>query len=407
MIGDADELCGTTTGCAGAKAAIWWPTGARAGGWATAHRGQTSAVTRQRPPDPVTRLAHHIHRPDPANRTAPPRPAGAPPVCPPTRRRRRRPQPASRSRLPRRVGPTAADQEEAVADIVRNSHGVQERAICLRLAVQTCTAAPARATWSVVVVRTAFDPAASGDCWGTHAAYTPGGLALARYRTGETCGPVVARNGGPAYETSGVASPCPGNEAPRQHVHHDVLAQPCSHPARRHETSRADRPLSAGQAARVGEQEVTPARVPLRPCARTQRRCESARDRPDRERAPTRPPKKKPSAGSGIETLSLFVTDRPRPTSWTGRGRPSSRADAAKVRLGVCAPARRPGSPHPPCGVCPTQSAPRPWPQNPLLLLECLEAIVTTPPPTPARTPRMAVQPRALHGRRNGGATIG
>jgi len=314
------------------------------------------AVTVDSAPDPGTRLADHITR-----RILPTAPASAQRVL----SQLVAAAPAAAADVQTRVSitfrPAASptpprDQHDAVADIVRTLPGLTDSlASCGVSVLGRATAADL-----VGIVRTAFDPAARGDV--ERMLHTPGGLALARYLDWETCGPVVAEERWDRYEhDTGTSVTFAWHEAPRQHVHHDVLARLLAPGPAPKRVTLLYRPLPAGQAARVVESEVNAAafRSALR---RTQRRDESARDATDRERALRAA--REEAVGAGIGLMSLFVTVTVVDPTQLDRAVADveARADAAKVRLRRMRASQAAGfATTLPCGVCPPQLA-RTWP---------------------------------------------
>jgi hypothetical protein len=314
------------------------------------------AVTVDSAPDPGTRLADHITR-----RILPTAPASAQRVL----RQLVATAPAAAADVETRVSitfrPAASatpprDQDEAVADIVRTLPGLQDGLSACGLTVLS----RATAADLVAIVRTAFDPAARGDV--QRMLHIPGGLTLAQYLDWETCGPVVAEERWDRYvHDTGVSVSFAWHEAPRQHVHHDVLARLLAPGPAPKRVTLLYRPLPAGQAARVVESEVNAAafRATLR---RTQRRDESARDATDRERALRAA--REEAVGAGVGLMSLFVTVTVLDIAHLDRAVADieARADAAKIRLRRLRASQAAGfAVGLPCGVCPPQLA-RTWP---------------------------------------------
>ena len=315
------------------------------------------AVTVDSAPDPGTRLSDYI-----ARRILPSAPTSAQHVL----RHLVDAAPAAAADVETRVcitfRPAAAptprhDDTEAVADISRTLPGLQDALAGCGLTVL----GRASAADLVGIVRTAFDPAVRGDV--ARMLHTPGGLALAQYLDWETCGPVTAEEHLDRYEhDSGVSVSFAWHEAPRQHVHHDVLARllaPGPFPKR---VTLLYRPLPAGQAARIVEQEVNAAafRSALR---RSQHRDESARDATDRERAMRAA--REEATGAGVGLMSLFVTVTVIDPDHLGRAVADieARADAAKIRLRRMRASQAAGfATTLPCGICPPQLAHH-WPR--------------------------------------------
>jgi hypothetical protein len=314
------------------------------------------AVTVDTAPDPGTRLADHI-----TARILPTAPASAQQVL----RQLVASAPATAADVHTRVSitfrPAASptpprDTNEAVAEIVGTLPGLQDNlSTCGLTVLGRATAADL-----VGIVRTAFDPAARGDV--ERMLHTPGGLSLARYLDWETCGPITAEEHLDRYEHDGGTSVTfAWHEAPRQNVHHDVLARLLSPGPAPKRVTLLYRPLPAGQAARVLEQEVNAAafRAALR---RTQRRDESARDATDRERALRAAHEE--ATGAGIGLMSLFVTVTVVDSNQLDRAVADidARADAAKIRLRRMRASQAAGfATTLPCGICPPQLA-RAWP---------------------------------------------
>jgi hypothetical protein len=347
----------TSTWLADADAAAAWV--ANWGGW-LANLGYLPivdhvAVTVDTAPDPGSRLTDHVSR-----RIVPNGPAAARRVL----QRLVEVSPAAAADVETRVSvtfkPSAApskprDLDEALEEINRALPGLQDSLGSCGLTVL----ARATATNLAAMVHTAFDPASRGDVARLSGT---GGMDLGRWLDWDTAGPVMAEEHLDRYaHDSGTSVSWAWHEAPRQHVHADVLARllaPGPYPKR---VSLLYRPFPAGQAARIVESEVNAAAF-RSAYNRAQRRDESARDHADRERAMQTA--REEATGAGVGLMSLFVTTTVLNPDDLGRAVADveSRADVAKIRLRRLRASQAAGfATTLPCGVCPPQLA-RYWP---------------------------------------------
>src|SRR6266511_29156 len=219
----------------------------------------------------------------------------------------------------------------------------------------------ATAAQLTAIVRTAFDPTARGDV--TRLLTGRAGMDLSRWLDWDSAGPVMAEEHVDSYRhDSGTSVSWAWHEAPRQHVHADVLSRllaPGPYPKR---VSLIYRPLPAGEAARVVEREVNAAAFRAA-YHRAQKRDESARDHADRERALHAA--REEATGAGVGLMSLFVTVTVADPDDLGRAVADieSRADVAKIRLRRLRASQGAGfAATLPCGICPPQLA-RHWPR--------------------------------------------
>lgn len=314
------------------------------------------AVTVDTAPDPGSRLADHVSR-----RIVPHGPASARRVL----QRLVEVSPAAAADVETRVSVTfrpssspskPKNLDEALDEISRTLPGLQDSLGSCGLTVLD----RASADTISAIVRTAFDPAARGDI--ARLAATPG-LDLGRWVDWNSAGPVMAEEHLDRYvHDSGTSVSWAWHEAPRQHVHADVLARllaPGPYPKR---VSLLYRPFPAGEAARIVESEVNAAAFRAA-YHRAQKRDESARDHADRERALQTA--REEATGSGVGLMSLFVTTTVIAAEDLGRAVADveSRADVAKIRLRRLRASQAAGfATTLPCGVCPPQLA-RQWPR--------------------------------------------
>jgi hypothetical protein len=213
----------------------------------------------------------------------------------------------------------------------------------------------------VGVLRTAFDPIMRGDV--ERLRHLHGGALLSQWLDWECAGPMAAEEHLDRYvHDSGVSVSWAWHEAPRQHVHADVLVRllsPGPHPKR---VSLIYRPLPAADAIRAVEREVNAAafRSSLH---RLQRRDESARDHADRDRAERAAWEE--ATGAGVGFMSLFVTVTVTNPDQLPRAVADieARAGAAKLRLRKLLAAQAAGfATTLPCGLFPPTLA-RAWPR--------------------------------------------
>lgn len=283
------------------------------------------AVTVDTAPDPGARLADHI-----ARRIL----AGAPPSAVAILRQLVATAPATAADVETRVSltfghtPTPVDDSaDVLDDIARALPGLTDTLAGCGLSVL----GRASAADLIGVVRTAFDPVMRGDV--DRMTRLSGGLDLAQWLDWESAGPVMAEEHLDHYvHDSGVSVTWAWHEAPRQHVHADVLSRllaPGPYPKR---VSLLYRPLRAAEAARTVEREVNAAafRSSLH---RMQRRDESARDATDRERAHQAAWEEATGAGVGFMTIFVTVTVTDPAHLPRAVADVEARADIAKIRL--------------------------------------------------------------------------
>ena len=310
------------------------------------------AVTVDSAPDPGTRLSDHI-----ARRILPSAPASAQHIL----RQLVAAAPAAAADVETRViitfRPAAAptpprEDTEAIADISQTLPGFQDALTGCGLSVL----ARASAADLVGIVRTAFDPAAAGrrrpDAAHPRRAGAGPVPGLGNLRPGHRRGtPRPLRTRHRRVRVIRLARGPTPTRTPRRP---GPAARPGPHPKR---VTLLYRPLPAGQAARVVEQEVNAAafRSALR---RSQRRDESARDATDRERAMRAA--REEATGAGVGLMSLFVTVTVTKPDHLGRAVADieARADAAKIRLRRMRASQAAGfATTLPCGICPPQLA--------------------------------------------------
>jgi hypothetical protein len=212
------------------------------------------------------------------------------------------------------------------------------------------------------MVRAAFDPHSRGDVARLLAPSRDGdtGLGLLGWNT---AGPVSTVEHRDRYVHDGATSVSwAWHEAPRQPVHHDVLARlvaPGVYPKR---VTLLYRPLPAAQAARLVENEVNAAQ--FREAYRRVRKLDpKARDVADHERALQAA--REEALGAGLGMVSLFVTVTVLDDADLGKAVADveSRAESAKIRLRRVWGAQAAGfaATLPGTGVCPPVLA-RQWP---------------------------------------------
>jgi hypothetical protein len=315
------------------------------------------AVTVDSAPDPGTRLADHI-----ARRVLPGAPASAVRIL----RQLVDAAPAAAADVETRVSITfrhthtpgqAPDTSPALDDIARSLPGLTDSlASCGLTVLGRSTAADL-----VGAVRTAFDPVMRGDV--DRMTHLRGGLDLAQWLDWDTAGPVMAEEHIDHYvHDTGTSVSWAWHEAPRQHVHADVLSRllaPGPYPKR---VSLLYRPLPAAEAARSVEREVNAAafRSSLN---RMQRRDESARDTADRERAQRAAWEE--ATGAGVGFMSVFVTVTVTDPTHLPRAVADieARADIAKIRLRKLLASQASGFASTlPCGIFPPALS-RQWPR--------------------------------------------
>ncbi|MFI5845597.1 SCO6880 family protein [Catenuloplanes sp. NPDC051500] len=250
---------------------------------------------------------------------------------------------------PARTRPRPQTTDDALADTDRLLTGLEDSLAACGLTVL----GRADAHRLAATVRAAYDPSALLDDltdkpedldWGT-------------------AGPVAADEEYGCYRhDSGWSVSWAWHEAPRTEVHAEVLARllaPGPYPLR---VSLIYRPVPAGDAARLVEQEVNAAvfRDAMRAVSR---RDENARERADRARALRTAQEE--AAGAGVGLLSMFatvtVTDRDQLADAIAEV--EARAESARIRLRRMWAGQAAGfAVTLPCGICPPQLATQ-WPR--------------------------------------------
>lgn len=246
---------------------------------------------------------------------------------------------------------------EGAGDLDSQTAEVSRALVGLESALAACgVSVLGRATQSdlVGVVRTAYDPASRGEVERLLASSTDNLLTWA------DAGPVAAEEVWDHYRhDSGVSVTWAWHEAPRQQVTSDVLTRlmsPGKFPKR---VTVLYRPLSAGTAARILEDQVNAAsfRDAYR---RAQGRDATARDQADREQAIRAA--REEALGAGVVLMSLYVTVTvPDPAELPAAvADVEARADQSKIRLRRMYGAQAAGfATTLPTGVCPTHLATR------------------------------------------------
>ncbi len=209
------------------------------------------------------------------------------------------------------------------------------------------------------IVRVAFDPAARGEVARLLEGVARDWRGLLRWAD---AGPVAAAETWGAYRhDSGISTSWAWREAPRQQVHSDVLARllaPGPWPTR---VTMLYRPLSAGAAARLLEQEVTAAHYRAAVKERSGRDA-TARDSADAVAAARAAAEE--AAGAGVVLMSMYATvtvtdEEELPSAIADL---EARADTAKIRLRRAYGSQAAGfAATLPCGICPPLLAGR-WP---------------------------------------------
>ncbi|MDR7320862.1 MULTISPECIES: SCO6880 family protein [Catenuloplanes] len=253
---------------------------------------------------------------------------------------------------PARVRPRPQTTADALADTDRLLAGLEDSLAACGLTVLGRADAPRLAA----TVRAAYDPSTTLD---TILTDTPQDQEI----DWGTAGPVAAEEEYGCYRHDGGWSVSwAWHEAPRTEVHAEVLARllaPGPYPLR---VSLLYRPVPAGDAARLVEQEVNAAvfRDAMR---QVSRRDENARERADRSRALRTA--REEAAGAGVGMMSLFVTvtvtDRDHLPAAVADV--ETRAESARIRLRRMWASQAAGfTVTLPCGICPTQLA-QVWPR--------------------------------------------
>jgi hypothetical protein len=339
-----------------AQAGVWV---ANWGGWLAGLGHQPLvrwvAVTVDTAPDSGSRLADHV-----AARLAPDSPAAARRIL----TRLVAASPAASADVQTWVSITfdpyasparPRDVDDAVAQVGRALPGLQDAlAGCGVTVLGRATAAELAG-----VVRGAFDPAYRGDL---ARLLTPSPQRDDTLLGWDNAGPVAATEHRDRYVHDGAVSVSwAWHEAPRQPVHHDILARlvcPGSYPMR---VTLLYRPLPAAHAARVVEDQVNAAQ--FREAYRRSRKLDPrARDVADHQQALQAA--REEAMGAGVGFLSLFTTvtvldDTDLPAAVADV---ESRAETAKIRLRRLWASQAAGfATTLPCGICPPVLAEH-WP---------------------------------------------
>ncbi|WP_369068731.1 SCO6880 family protein [Kineococcus terrestris] len=226
---------------------------------------------------------------------------------------------------PARAGVQLRDAADAAAEVSRALAGMEA-------ALAECgvtVLGRARADELAGAVRVAFDPASRGDVESALDRDDGRGESL----TWEAAGPVAAEEAWDHYRhDSGTSVSWAWHEAPRQQVTSNVLVRlmsPSRYPKR---VTMLYRPMSAGAAARLLEDQVNAAAF-REAYRRTQGRDATARDQADQERAVSAA--REEALGAGVVLMSLYttitVTD---PADLSAAVADlESRADQSKVRV--------------------------------------------------------------------------
>jgi hypothetical protein len=306
------------------------------------------SITVDSAPDPGSRLADYV-----ARREVPNAPASARRVL----QQLVQVAPAAAADVETRVSITFApgnspakpkNVEEAVEEVSRALPGLQDGLGSCGLTVLS----RASTTDLMGIVRSAYDPSVRGEIGRllTHRSEAQ----IEDLLDWDSAGPVSAdETRGTYLHDSAISVSWAWHEAPRQHVHADVLSRllsPGLYPKR---VSLIYRPLPAGEAARVVEREVNAASF-RSAYNRSQRRDESARDVADRERALRNA--REEATGAGVGLLSLFATVTVHEESDLSKAVADieARADVAKIRLRRMWSSQAAGfATTLPCGVCP------------------------------------------------------
>lgn len=199
---------------------------------------------------------------------------------------------------PGRSANRAQDLDDHLADISRQLTGLESALASCGVTVLGRMGAP----WLAAQMRIAFDPAARGDVERAMGGGDGGGDLL----TWGSSGPMAAEETWDRYHhDTGTSVSWAWHEAPRQQVTSGVLTRLVSPGRFAKRVTMVYRPLSAGDAARILENEVNAAafRDAYR---RAQGRDETARDAADRARAQRAAAEE--AQGAGVVLMSLYVT---------------------------------------------------------------------------------------------------
>ncbi|MFI5959744.1 SCO6880 family protein [Cryptosporangium sp. NPDC051539] len=241
---------------------------------------------------------------------------------------------------------------DAVAEVTRQLPGLESALGSCGLTLLGRATAPELAA----IVRSSFDPGARDDLERLDGADQ-------RLVDWATAGPIAADEEYGRYRhDSGLSVSWAWQEAPRQHVHAEVLARLLAPTTYRKRVTLVYRPLAAAEAAKVVDREVNAAvfRSALRAA---QRRDANARDRADHDRALRAAGEE--AVGAGIGLMSLFVTVTAlHPDELDGAvADVEARADVARIRLRRLWASQAAGfATTLPCGLCPAQLATT-WPR--------------------------------------------
>jgi len=321
------RVASTSTWLAGSDADLWV---ASWGGWLAGLGYQPMVrwvtVTVDSAPDPGTTLADHVlggldlAAPQLARAVVADLVAAAPAAAADVDTR------VSISFEPRAAPSRPTTVLDAAAEVSRTLWGLESALAGCGVTVLGRASAPELAG----AVRVAFDPHARGEVARLLEGSAQDQQDLLRWAD---AGPVAAVESWDTYRhDGGLSTSWVWREAPRQQVHADVLARlvaPGPWPTR---VSLLYRPLSAGAAARLLEQEVTAAAFRAGVRAKTGRDS-TARDAVDAEAAARAA--REEAQGAGVVLISLYVTvtvtdetDLPAAVADI-----EARADSAKIRL--------------------------------------------------------------------------
>ncbi|MFI5843885.1 SCO6880 family protein [Catenuloplanes sp. NPDC051500] len=250
---------------------------------------------------------------------------------------------------PSRARPRPRTTEDALAETDRLLHGLEDSLGTCGLTVLGRATAPRLAA----TVRAAFDPSLPLDDL----------LSDGEPPDWGTAGPVAADEEYGCYRHDGGWSVSwAWHEAPRTEVYAEVLGRllaPGPYPLR---VSLIYRPVAAGDAARLVEQEANAA--VFRDAMRTvSRRDENARERADRTRALRTAREEAAGAGVGLMSMFVTVTVTDRDALAAAVADVEARAESARIRLRRMWASQAVGfAVTLPCGICPPQLAAE-WPR--------------------------------------------
>ena len=242
------------------------------------------------------------------------------------------------------------DLAEAVGEVGRLLTGLQSSLASCGVTVLGRASAAALAG----IVRTAFDPNSRGEVNRLLETNDPTMLTWA------DAGPIAAEEYRDHYEhDSGISVSWAWQEAPRQAVRSDVLARLVAPGLHAKRVTLLYRPFSAGDAARVLQNQVNAAQFRAQLAAK-QGRDATARDVADRQRAEQAAAEEASGAGVCLVSLYLTVTVTEPDELRKAIADAEARADTAKIRLRRMWRSQAAGfAVTLPCGVCPPFTATR------------------------------------------------